>query len=183
MNDKLKSYLVANDLKYINRFGLIYNMLISIRGRAVISVYYLAHNDDIFCFFLRRMLKVKYHFEVGKNVDLGIGLILHHPYNIIIDSNVSIGDNCQIDQNVTIGGNMKKFIDNGISLQTRPIIGHNVILCASCVVAGPIMVNDNCIIGANATLTFNIEEGTIVSNVNKVSEKKIKVNNGSYKIN
>lgn len=181
MNPKLKSYFLANDLKRPNLLGLVYNILFSIRGRPIIFIYYCVHFDNIVTFLMRRHLKRSFHLEIGKNVKIGTGLILHHPYNIIIDSNVELGNNCQIDQNVTIGGNMKRVkIVNSLE-RNRPVIGNNVILCAGCLVAGPITVSDNCIVGANATLTFDTEPGSIVANVSKVSVKNILVNNGSYK--
>lgn len=182
MNDKLKSYFVANNLKYQNNFGLLYNILFSIRGKAIISVYYIANYENFVSFILRRMLKKRYHFEVGTSVRIGKNLVLHHPYNIIIDSNVQIGDDCQIDQNVTIGGNMKKIKNNKGIIQTRPIIHDKVILCSGCLVAGPIVINNNCIIGANTTITFDVEEGSVITNTCKISSKKILVDNGSYQI-
>lgn len=180
MNDKLKSYFIANKLRYPSIWGIIYNIVFSIRGKAIIYIYYSAHNNNVISFVLRRTLRKMYHVEVGTSVQLGESLVLNHPYNIIIDSNVQIGNNCQIDQNVTIGGNMKRTKTNRGLLQTRPIIGNNVILCSGCLVAGPIEIKDNCIIGANTTITFDVGEGRIISNVSKISTKRIIVQNGSY---
>ncbi|WP_338868974.1 hypothetical protein WBJ53_18920 [Spirosoma sp. SC4-14] len=181
MNKRLSSYFISNKLKYKSLVGIIYNVLFSIKGRAIIYIYYSSEYNNILSFILRRILKSKYHIEIGFPIKLGYYLVFNHPYNIIIDANVEIGDNCQIDQNVTVGGSMRrKKIFEG-KLVTRPVIGNNVILCSGCLVGGPIAIKDNCIIGANATVTFNVDSGCIVSNISNVMSKNIIVEDGSYR--
>lgn len=82
------------------------------------------------------------------------GIILPHPYGIVIGGYSKIGQNCHIGQHVTIGGNMGKQ-KNG---QTQPVIGNDCFICANSIVVGPITIGDNVIIGAEVWLfmTFRV---------------------------
>lgn len=82
---------------------------------------------------------IPYTCVIGKNTIFaykGIGVVIH--------SRAVIGENCIIGTNVTIGGRS--------GYQEVPIIGNNVEICTGAKVLGPIKIEDNCIIGANAVL-------------------------------
>lgn len=66
-----------------------------------------------------------------------------------------IGDSFTIYQNVTVG------VDAG----GKPSIGDNVTIYPGAVVVGKIMLNNNCIVGANSFLNKTVSEGTTVAGV------------------
>ena len=76
---------------------------------------------------------------------IGKGFYIEHGNSTIIRAK-EIGDNCWVNQNVTIG-------DSGKGI---PSIGNNVRICTGAVVLGPIIIGDNVIIGANATVVKNV---------------------------
>lgn len=81
-----------------------------------------------------------------------------HPYGIVIGGKSIIGDNCFIGQRVTVGGNMGKS-QNGIS---QPMIGDNVMLCAGCVVVGPVEIGGFNVVAVNAVVTKSFKEEHVV---------------------
>jgi serine O-acetyltransferase len=112
---------------------------------------------------------------------IGNGLLLPHPIGIIIGDDIIIGNNVTIGQFVTLGGNFKKtkIYDN----QTRktPIIFDRVWLSAGSVIAGPIAINSDTIIGANSVITKDIPPNCIVNGNNNIIETGIRVElDGSF---
>lgn len=56
-----------------------------------------------------------------------------------------------------------------------PTIGDNVQIYAGSVIAGPITIENDVIIGANSTVTFNVASNSMIYNRPSISRKKIKV--------
>lgn len=56
-----------------------------------------------------------------------------------------------------------------------PTIGDNVQIYAGSVVAGPITIENDVIIGANSTVTFNVASNSMIYNRPSISRKKIRV--------
>ena len=92
-----------------------------------------------------------------------------HPYGIILSAE-KIGQNCLIGQYVTLGG--KERLEEGKCIRT-PIVGDNVNILAGSVVAGPIIIGNDVVIGSNSTVTFDVEANTLLYNRPIVSKHKI----------
>jgi serine O-acetyltransferase len=101
-------------------------------------------------------IKKKYGVYISLNAEIGLGIKLPHPTSIVIGDRVKIGNNCTIYQNVTIGGKKR---DNNTQTQ-YPIIKGNVIIFSGAVLIGAIIVEENCIIGANSVLNRDTEANT-----------------------
>lgn len=82
------------------------------------------------------------------------GLYIQHGFATIITAE-SIGKNVWINQQVTIGYNGDK----------APIIGDNVVICAGAKVVGGVRVGNNVTIGANAVVTKDIPDNSVVGGV------------------
>jgi len=87
--------------------------------------------------------------------DIGGGLFIHHGFSTMISA-VSIGENCWINQQVTIGYNGQG---------KPPVIGNNVMITCGAKVLGDIHIGDNAIIGANAVVIRDVEEGAVMGGV------------------
>lgn len=121
----------------------------------------------------RYVLRSWYHIEANCK-DIGPYLRIPHPYGIILSA-TKIGSNCLIGQYVTLGGNNCRYrIEQGKELRT-PIIGDNVNILAGSVVAGPIVIENDVVIGANSTVTFDVKANTLLYNRPFVSHHKIVV--------
>lgn len=86
---------------------------------------------------------------------MGNSIKFPHPQNIVIGSDVQIGDNCIIYQDVTIGQNRGKY----------PTIGNNVIIYPGAKIIGNIIIDDFVIVGANAVVISDVPNNAIVAGI------------------
>lgn len=163
--------LIESDFKAIGRrcsYSIILlSILFSYTLRPLIYIRLALGGGKIIRAILLRRLKSKYHIELGCK-EIGPYLRLPHPYGIIIAAH-KIGANVMIGQYVTIGGNnCKEKIMDGKMVNT-PIIGDNCQISAGSVVAGPIRIGDNVVIGANCTIAKDVQEGSLIYNSSGIS--------------
>jgi serine acetyltransferase len=99
-----------------------------------------------------------FNCEIAGSLDIGLGLRLPHPQNIIIAYTASLGDWCSVYHNVTIGrstlraGNM------------TPKVGHRVLLGSGAIVLGDITIGDDAVIGAGVVVTEPVPAAHLVIN-------------------
>lgn len=108
--------------------------------------------------FYRSIIKIFYPpmntlFIEAKEV--GGGLFIQHGFATMISAE-SIGENCWINQQVTIG-----YKGTG----KPPIIGNNVMITCGAKVLGSITVGDNAVIGANAVVVKDVEQGAVMGGI------------------
>ena len=84
--------------------------------------------------------------------NIGPGLFIQHGF-ATVSAAKSIGSNAWINQQVTIG-----YKDDS----SAPVIGNNVSICAGAIVLGNIFVGNNSTIGANAVITKDVPEESVV---------------------
>jgi serine O-acetyltransferase len=92
--------------------------------------------------------------EIHPGATIGKGLVIDHGMGIVIGETAEIGDDCTIYQGVTLGGTGK---DLG---KRHPTIGNNVLLGAGAKVLGPIVIEDNSKVAANAVVLKNISKNS-----------------------
>lgn len=87
--------------------------------------------------------------------EIGGGLFIQHGFATMIAAK-SIGENCWINQQVTIG-----YKGAG----EAPVIGNNVMITCGAKVLGDIKVGNHAVIGANAVVVRDVEEGAVMGGV------------------
>ncbi|WP_426350916.1 serine O-acetyltransferase [Alloiococcus sp. CFN-8] len=87
--------------------------------------------------------------------EIGGGLFIQHGFSTMIAAE-SIGENCWINQQVTIG-----YSGHG----RAPIIGDDVMITCGAKVLGSITVGDNAVIGANAVVIKDVEDGAVMGGI------------------
>ncbi len=92
--------------------------------------------------------------EIHPGAQIGKGLFIDHGMGVVIGETAIIGDNCTIYQGVTLGGTGK---DTG---KRHPTIGNNVLVGAGAKILGPITIEDNCKVAANAVVLKEIPENS-----------------------
>lgn len=111
-------------------------------------------------FIISRIILEHYSFKYGIIFTLkshvGKGISINH-FGCIINMAESLGDYCWLKPGVVIGQSMP-----GIA---NPHIGHHVNFGTGCKVLGNITVGNNVIIGANAVVTHDVPDNTIVAGV------------------
>ena len=92
--------------------------------------------------------------EIHPGATIGRGLVIDHGTGVVIGETTEIGDNCTIYQGVTLGGTGK---DVG---KRHPTLGDNVLVGAGAKVLGPIVIDSNSKIAANAVVLKDIPENS-----------------------
>ena len=80
--------------------------------------------------------------------------MIDHGAGVVIGETAEIGDNCTLYQGVTLGGTGK---DVG---KRHPTLGNNVMVGAGAKVLGPIVIEDNSKVAANAVVLKDIAENS-----------------------
>ena len=102
--------------------------------------------------YVQRQIYSRYGLEISAGAEIGGGLYVAHPIGTVI-SVKRMGRNCSIIAAVTIGmRNEWKF----------PEIGDEVFIGAGARVLGGITIGDHAVIGANAVVIRDVDEGVTV---------------------
>lgn len=120
-------------------------------------VYYRMRRSGMILRIIQRILRIllpEQECLYIKTSQIGGGLYIQHGFATIITAE-SIGKNVWINQQVTIGYNGDK----------APIIGDNVVIYAGAKVVGGVRVGNNVTIGANAVVTKDIPDNSVVGGV------------------
>lgn len=114
--------------------------------------------------FWFRRLAVKLGFSLGPNI-FGPGVAIVHYGLLVIDPTTRIGKNCRIHMGTHIGG-AAQFVAPEEAHMYSPRIGDNVYLGPGCKLYGPIVIGDDCVIGANAVVTRSFpDKGLVLAGV------------------
>lgn len=92
--------------------------------------------------------------EIHPGATIGKGLFIDHGTGVVIGETAEIGDNCTLYQGVTLGGTGK---DLG---KRHPTLGNNVLVGAGAKVLGPIRIEDNSKVAANAVVLKDISSNS-----------------------
>jgi serine O-acetyltransferase len=103
-----------------------------------------------------RRLQYKFGFDIPTGTSIERGFYLGHFGGIVISPMVKIGKNCNISQNVTIGYNSRG------SNKGYPVIKENVYIGPGAIVIGDITIGNNVAIGANAVVTHDVPDNSVV---------------------
>lgn len=171
MLNKIKNdYLKSGKLKRVLVISCIYRIGSHIKNS---KMNYVSKKAILAILLIFRRLLIEYplHVELPFSTKIGESLRIVHPYNILINPNAKIGNNCTIFHEVTIG-------TNEFSNQVRiaPIIGNNVYIGCGAKIIGPITIGDNVRIGANSVVTTNIPSNCTVVGHNRIIFHKENIN-------
>jgi serine acetyltransferase len=105
--------------------------------------------------FFRSLLITLHSSEIVYGAQIGPRMHIPHPYGIGIGGEVRIGSDVTICQNVTIGSDLN---GNG-----QPDIGDSVVMLAGAMLAGPITIGDEAVVGANTVLMEDLAPGGLAA--------------------
>lgn len=156
MNDFLDAYK-----NYDPAAKSIYEIALLYPGPKSILMHRLAHicYENGFFFIARLVSEISRlitGIEIHPGAKIGNRLVIDHGMGVVIGETAVIGDDCIIFHGVTLGG--MKFDP----VKRHPTIGNHVIIGAGAKVLGPIRINDNARIGANAVVTKDVPSGATV---------------------
>ena len=97
-----------------------------------------------------------YHVEISRNVTIGEGLYIGHPYGITINPAAVLGRNCNIHKGVTIG------MENRGKRAGVPTIGDCVWMGVNSTIVGKITIGDDVLIAPNSYVNCDVPPHSIV---------------------
>jgi serine O-acetyltransferase len=92
--------------------------------------------------FWRNLMIWKHSMDVGREVTIGPGLVMVHPFAISIAPGTRIGTRVRVFDKVTLGASPGR--------EGLPEVGDGVVLLPGSVVVGDIRIGDRSVVGANA---------------------------------
>ena len=101
--------------------------------------------------------------EIHPKAKLGKNLFIDHGMGVVIGETSEIGDNVTIYHSVTLGG-ISPSIDSNEqrNVKRHPTLKNNVVVGSGAQVLGPIIVGENAKIGANAVVTKDVPENSVM---------------------
>lgn len=111
-----------------------------------------------------RLISLLRNSSVPLSADLGKVSFGYGGIGVIIHANAKIGDYVIIGSNVTVGGGSTRLDQYGVK-RAIPIIGNRVYIATGAKILGGIEIGSHCVIGANAVVTKDIPDFSVVAGV------------------
>lgn len=150
----IKCFLIEKGFNF-SFYYRIAHFLYCRRGSKFSASWFLSQIYNIFY----RNIQVKYNVDISPKCAMGPGIAFNHLYGTVIYPGAILGKNINIGHFVTIG--MK---DSG-KYQGAPTICDNVYIAPGAKVIGKIRIGNNATIGANAVVTKDVPDNTVVAGV------------------
>lgn len=101
--------------------------------------------------------------EIRTKFEIGEGLRIFHPHNIVLGAGCRIGRNVTIYNGVSLGARTLKAIDENKDVVSRyPTIEDGVTIFAGAKIIGPVTIGRNSIVGANSVVNESFPENSII---------------------
>ena len=101
--------------------------------------------------------------EIHPGAKIGKNLFIDHGMGVVIGETSEIGDNVTIYHNVTLGGVAPSINSNDQrNTKRHPTLQDNVVVGSGAQILGPVVVGRNSLIGANAVVTKDVPEKSIM---------------------
>ena len=113
--------------------------------------------------------------EIHPAAKIGKNLFIDHGMGVVIGETSEIGDNVTIYHMVTLGGISPSInSDDQRNTKRHPTLMDNVVVGSGAQILGPVVVGKNAKIGANAVVTKDVDENSVMvgipaKNVGEVS--------------
>ena len=102
--------------------------------------------------------------EIHPKAKIGKNLFIDHGMGVVIGETSEISDNVTIYHNVTLGGTSPSINTNEQRNSKRhPTLEENVVVGSGAQILGPVVVGKNSLIGANAVVTKDVPEKSIMA--------------------
>jgi len=98
----------------------------------------------------------KYGISISPTTPIGSGLYIAHFGGIVVNTDASIGKNCNLSHGITIAQT------NRGKRKGVPVIGDNVYIGPGAKIIGRITVGNNVAIGANCVVTRDVPDNAVV---------------------
>jgi len=101
--------------------------------------------------------------EIHPKAKIGKNLFIDHGMGVVIGETSEIGDNVTIYHMVTLGGISPSInSDDQRNTKRHPTLMDNVVVGSGAQILGPVVVGKNAKIGANAVVTKDVQENSVM---------------------
>jgi len=101
--------------------------------------------------------------EIHPKAKIGKNLFIDHGMGVVIGETSEIGDNVTIYHMVTLGGISPSInSDDQRDVKRHPTLMNNVVVGSGAQILGPVVVGKNAKIGANAVVTRDVQENSVM---------------------
>jgi len=101
--------------------------------------------------------------EIHPKAKIGKNLFIDHGMGVVIGETSEIGDNVTIYHMVTLGGISPSInSDDQRNIKRHPTLMDNVVVGSGAQILGPVVVGKNAKIGANAVVTKDVQENSVM---------------------
>jgi serine acetyltransferase len=115
-------------------------------------------------YFWRRLLISQHACDMARDITIGPGLELPHPFAIAIGANSHIGANVCIHHGVSIGPVRRRWLPDRVGSEATVTIGDSVVLYPYCQVLAPNKtVGDGAQVGALQIVTDDLPAGAMLA--------------------
>jgi serine O-acetyltransferase len=112
------------------------------------------------------LIRILFSSDISCRARIPGNTVFVHGHDIVIGSNVIMGDNCKIFNGVTLGSkNTESWMNSSEGAIDQPSIGNRCVISTGAKILGNIRIGDDCIIGANAVVISNIPSNSIAVGV------------------
>ena len=108
------------------------------------------------CRILLKRYRLKYGLEIPIETKIGKGLYLGHAFNITINPNAEIGDNCNIHKGVLIGQ------ENRGRRKGAPKLGNKVWIGINAAIVGKVTIGNDVLIAPNSYVNCDVPSHSVV---------------------
>ncbi len=101
--------------------------------------------------------------EIHPKAKIGKNLFIDHGMGVVIGETSEIGDNVTIYHMVTLGGISPSInSDDQRNTKRHPTLMDNVVVGSGAQILGPVVIGKNAKIGANAVVTKDVQENSVM---------------------
>ena len=158
----MQEEIKADLFRYVPKPYSFWNLLIGLRSQGFRYMffrrkYYMCNRFNPFrlaYWIMKRHYMYKYGFQIGGKI--GKGFYIGHFGTIVTNTEVVIGNNCNIAHNVTIG------VTRRGSKVGVPKIGNEVWIGTGAIIVGNIKIGSNVLIAPGAYVNFDVPDNSII---------------------
>ena len=120
--------------------------------------------------------------EIHPNAKIGKNLFIDHGMGVVIGETSEIGDNVTIYHMVTLGGISPSInSDDQRNTKRHPTLMDNVVVGSGAQILGPVVIGKNAKIGANAVVTKNVDENSVMGGIPAKNVGEVTIEDENFK--
>ena len=120
--------------------------------------------------------------EIHPKAKIGKNLFIDHGMGVVIGETSEIGDNVTIYHMVTLGGISPSVnSDEQRNIKRHPTLMDNVVVGSGAQILGPVIVGKNAKIGANAVVTKDVKENSVMVGIPAKNVGESSANDETFK--